>query len=112
MLTLTMHVAPASTLPPVKAMDVDPATAVTTPPQVFVTPGTAATASPVRASVNPTPVKFMKVLPFVLTVNVNVMAPPIATVAPPKTWEIEGEGSAAAGRAARIASTARRQPGV
>src|SRR5271167_1503361 len=107
MLTLTVHVAPAGTLPPVKAIDVDPATAVTTPPQVFVTPGRAATANPVRASVNPTPVRIMKVFPFVLTVKVNDIAPPIATVALPKTWEIEGEGIAAAGRAARIASTAR-----
>ena len=72
--TVTMQVAPTARLPPASEMALLPPAAVTVPPQVFVTPGVAATTTPAgSASVKERPVRTVVAFGFVIVkVTVDV----------------------------------------
>ena len=74
----------------------EPATAVTTPPQVFATPFGVATTIPVgSASVNATPVKPTVFAPGFVIVNVSEVDALNPILAAPNTFAIEGGATTA-----------------
>lgn len=78
--TLTVHDWLAFRLPPVRFKTVSPVAGTQLPPHVVVAPGVVATASPVRLSENPRPVKSPTEFGLVrvnVTVEIGGMAPPV-----------------------------------
>jgi len=88
-----VHEPPAPSVPPDKLADVEPATAVGVPAQVFVNPlGVATTSPPVKTSVKPTPLNEFD--PFgLLMVKVNEVDPLWGMLDAPKFLLITGGAS-------------------
>ena len=89
-LTTTVQFEPAGRVPPVSAMEVDPAVAVVVPPQVEVSPFGVATTSPAGSvSLNASPVN--PTAPGLLTVKVSEIEELRPIVESPKAIAIAGD---------------------
>jgi hypothetical protein len=76
--TVTVHEPLAAMEPPLREIEVSPATGLKVPPQEFVAFGVAATSVPAgNESVKATPVRVVPAFGFVI-VKVNVLTPPTA----------------------------------